>query len=165
MLLLRRNSCGEWSKSLTASYTTAKHSNNNSSKTIPKGYKSRLRLTSPHPTHSNVLEKGLQTTMRFKATAVPIPSRLPKVPFCNFLLPILPIPWRHIDAFHTVLFKAPVIDIVTFRIAPRYRQRRDAAHFAEHVLCCPRSESIHFEIFFALEALERGFFDDETLET
>ena len=162
MLLLRRNSCGEWPKSLTASYTTAKRSNNGSSGTVPKDYKSRLRLKSPHSTRSDCLGKRTIDHAKIQHTAM---YTLSKIPFRHFLLPILPIPWRHIDAFHTVLFKAPVIDIVTFWIAPRYRQRRDAAHFAEHVLCCPRSESIHFEIFFALEALERGFFDDETLET
>ena len=49
-------------------------------------------------------------------------------------------------------------------MTPRDRQRRDAAVLAEHVLGRFRSEPVDLEVFFAVEGLEGGFVDDETLE-
>ena len=68
--------------------------------------------------------------------------RLPKVSFRHFLLPVLPIPRRHIDAPHIVPLKAPAIDGIISSIAPRYRQGRDATGFAEHVSRNSRSEHL-----------------------
>ena len=90
--------------------------------------------------------------------------RLPEISLGHLLLPLLPVPRRHVDAAHTRLVEAPVIDVVTFRVTPRDRQRGDAAVLAEHVLGRSRSEPVDLEVFFAVEGFERGFVDDETLE-
>ena len=58
---------------------------------------------------------------------------LPEISFGHFLLPILPIPRRHINAAHIVLQKASVIDVVTVWIAPRYRQGRDATRSTDYM--------------------------------
>ena len=49
-------------------------------------------------------------------------------------------------------------------MTPRDRQRRDAAVLAEHVLGRFCSEPVGLEVFFAVEGLEGGFVDDESLE-
>ena len=90
--------------------------------------------------------------------------RLPQIPLGHLLLPLLPVPRRHVDAAHAALVEASVIDIVTVRMTPRDRQRRDAAVLAEHVLGRSRSEPVDLDVLFAVEGLERGFVDDKSLE-
>ena len=89
---------------------------------------------------------------------------LPEIPFGHFLLPILPVLGRHINAPHIVPFKTSIVDVVALRIASRDRQRRDAADSTKHVLSRSRSEFVYLEMFLPLEGFERGLFDDETLE-
>lgn len=83
------------------------------------------------------------------------------MPLRHLLLPILPIPPRHIDTAHIAPFQASIINIIPLGIAPRDRQRRDAASLTEHMLRSPRIERINLQMFFAVEGFERRFLDDE----
>ena len=151
------------------------------SNTWPTGFPPRLpqiamkvvySQSSTHPTlvHCHTRKKGKkketttpQQDSKSRHTQTTL-RRLPELPLRHLLLPIPPIPRRHIDAPHIIFFEASIINIVALGKTPRNRQRRNAAHFAKHVLRRSRSESVNFEIFFAVEGFERGFLDDEALE-
>ena len=90
---------------------------------------------------------------------------LSKLACRHCFLPILSIPKRNSSRAHVIPLQAPVVDVVSFRKAPWYCQRRDATGLAEPVLCSPGVECVFLQVLFAFEGLEGICLDDEADET